>query len=161
MPASSTTASVRTGVAALRVNPLRTTLSTLGVIIGVASLVAVLSLGDGMEAYARGQLSRTTSVQNVIVEPITSDTVDGLTVARQRWTRFERTDAADAERAIPGLQGVSLAVGATAPLRLPGSGRLRAARVTAMNAGTAAVHDDTLLAGRFFTAAEEAGGLVA
>ena len=32
----------------LRANPLRTFLSTLGIVIGVASLVAVLSLGDGM-----------------------------------------------------------------------------------------------------------------
>src|SRR3954453_14231270 len=113
----SVVAASRVGLDALRVNPLRTTLSTLGVIIGVASLVAVLSLGDGMEAYARGQLSRTTSVQNVVVAPVTSDTVDGLTVDRPGWTRFERADAADAERAIPGLQGISLAVSATAPLR--------------------------------------------
>jgi putative ABC transport system permease protein len=49
----------------LRVNTLRTILSTLGVIIGVGSLVAVLSLGDGMERFTREQVERTTDVQSV------------------------------------------------------------------------------------------------
>lgn len=44
----------------LRVNPLRTILSTLGVIIGVGALVAVLSLGDGMERFVRTQVESTT-----------------------------------------------------------------------------------------------------
>lgn len=48
---------VRVGADALRVNPLRTSLSTLGVIIGVAARMAVLSLGDGMERTARARIS--------------------------------------------------------------------------------------------------------
>lgn len=47
---------------ALRTSPLRTLLSTLGIVIGVAALVAVLSLGDGMEETARTQLRETTGM---------------------------------------------------------------------------------------------------
>ena len=52
----------------IRLNPLRGLLSTLGVIIGVASLVAVLSLGDGMERTVREQLAQTTDIQTIAVE---------------------------------------------------------------------------------------------
>ena len=38
---------LRLGLATLRLNPLRTSLSTLGIIMGAASLAAVLALGDG------------------------------------------------------------------------------------------------------------------
>jgi putative ABC transport system permease protein len=48
-PASSSAlrTALATGVRTLGANPLRTILSTLGIIIGVAALVAVLSVGDG------------------------------------------------------------------------------------------------------------------
>ena len=94
-------ASARVGVQALRTNPMRTLLATLGVIIGVAALVAVLSLGDGMESYVRSQVSRTTSVQNVLVIPVTADTVDGILVARARPRLVGLGDVADAERSLP------------------------------------------------------------
>ena len=41
----------------LRANPLRTVLSTLGIVIGAAALVAVLTLGDGMERFGCQQLA--------------------------------------------------------------------------------------------------------
>lgn len=55
--------SFRVSVETLRGNPLRTFLSTLGIAIGVASLVAVLSLGDGMQEYVRSQIGETTDLQ--------------------------------------------------------------------------------------------------
>lgn len=51
----------------VRSHLLHTLLSILGVIIGVASLVAILSLIDGMEQYAREQLANTTSVKAIAV----------------------------------------------------------------------------------------------
>src|SRR4029450_3545687 len=50
--------SIHVGLATLKVNPLRTMLSTLGVIIGAGSLVAVLSLGDGAGSFARRGVRR-------------------------------------------------------------------------------------------------------
>lgn len=40
---------IRLALATLRLNPLRTSLSTLGIVMGAASLAAVLALGDGAE----------------------------------------------------------------------------------------------------------------
>jgi len=146
--------SIRVGVAALRVNPLRTLLATLGVIIGVASLVAVLSLGDGMEAYARRQVERTTSVQNVLVSPITYDTVDGIRVARERWTLFGKNDVADAEHRVPGVAAVGLMYNGTTRIAPPAGGRERAANVIAASASAPVMAGAELRWGRFFTPAE-------
>ncbi|HEX7024809.1 MAG TPA: ABC transporter permease, partial [Gemmatimonadales bacterium] len=55
--------SIREGLTNLAANPLRTGLSTLGIVMGSASLVAVLSLGDGLDHYVRGQIERTTDLQ--------------------------------------------------------------------------------------------------
>lgn len=67
---------------ALRQNPLRSLLSTLGLVIGVAALVAILSLADGIEQYARDQIETTTDLQTITVSPITSDIVDGVRLPR-------------------------------------------------------------------------------
>jgi putative ABC transport system permease protein len=82
--------SLRVGFETLRANPLRTLLSTLGIIMGVAALVSVLSLGDGMERYARDQIERTTDILSISVTPSLFRTVDGQ--------RFPRTDVVDLTR---------------------------------------------------------------
>ena len=56
---------------------LRTLLSGLGIVIGVASISAVLAMGDGLEAFAREQIARSTSVLNVALSPQRFRTVDG------------------------------------------------------------------------------------
>jgi putative ABC transport system permease protein len=149
--------SIRVGVSALRGNPMRTLLATLGVIIGVASLVAVLSLGDGMEAYARRQVERTTSVQNVMISPTTADVVDGIRVAREEWVMFDKNDVADAERGVPGLAAVGLVYDGTTFVEGPAGGRPRAARVSAASASVAAMAGAEIRWGRFLTPAEVAG----
>jgi putative ABC transport system permease protein len=149
-------ASVRVGLSALRMNPLRTVLATLGVIVGVGSLVAVLSLGDGMESYARRQVASSTGVQNVYVTPVTYDTMDGMRVPRENFPRFGAEDAAQAAR-VAGIGSVSLNYSGTTMVRGDSAGRDRAARVTAALANTLEFYGAELGAGRFFTAAEVAG----
>jgi putative ABC transport system permease protein len=65
------------GFETLRANPLRTILSTLGIIIGVGSLVAVLSVGDGMEQSMRDQISTTTDLHAINVRPRLTEEIDG------------------------------------------------------------------------------------
>lgn len=76
----------------LRQSSLRTGLSILGLVIGVAALVAILSMIDGMERYARDQVETTTSVQTIAVTPRTADRVDGVTVARDSVVRLSLAD---------------------------------------------------------------------
>ena len=85
--------SFRVSAATLRASPFRTFLSTLGIIIGVASLVAVLSLGDGMEQFVRRQVSETTDLQAIGVNPLTSRTVDGATVPLDSVVQWGPADA--------------------------------------------------------------------
>src|SRR4029453_4849044 len=104
----SVVAAARVGIEALRVNPLRTALSTLGVIIGVAALVAVLSLGDGMERMARAEVERTTDVQTVTITSKTTETVDGQTMPVRDYPVFTLADATDARTEIDRASGVWL-----------------------------------------------------
>jgi putative ABC transport system permease protein len=69
MPNPILTTSLSVGFDTLRANPLRTILSTLGIVIGVAALVSVLSVGDGMERLARDQIGRTTDLQRIALTP--------------------------------------------------------------------------------------------
>ena len=58
-------ANLLVGVDALRIHPLRTLLSVLGIMIGCAALVTTMAVSDGMMAFARDQVERETSVQVV------------------------------------------------------------------------------------------------
>src|SRR5262245_932128 len=79
--------SVHVGLQALRANPIRTLLSTLGIVMGAASLVGVLAVGDGAQILARRQIERF-GLQSVMVMPKTFDLVDGLAVARASYPTF-------------------------------------------------------------------------
>jgi ABC-type antimicrobial peptide transport system permease subunit len=70
--------SLRVGMRTLRANPLRTLLSTLGVIMGVGSMVSVLAMGDGVERYAREQVERTTDLQAIALTPNIVQRIDGI-----------------------------------------------------------------------------------
>lgn len=77
----------------IRANPLHTFLSTLGIIIGVASLVAILALGDGLEQTGREQLETTTSIQMMTVSPRTIDVVNDVRVPRDTVYTLNIEDA--------------------------------------------------------------------
>jgi len=140
----------------LRVNTLRTLLSTLGVIIGVGSLVAVLSLGDGMERFTRAEVERTTDVQSVTLSSRTGEMVDGTWVPVRDAPVFGRVEAAAIAREVDGVKGVSLSVSATVPVESPRSGSRREASVTAAMAGVDQFARAELAVGRFFTRVEDA-----
>jgi putative ABC transport system permease protein len=124
-------AATRVGIDALRINPLRTALSTLGVIIGVAALVAVLSLGDGMERMARAEVERTTDVQTVSVTSRTTETVDGQTMPVRDYPVFTLVDATAARGEIDRTGGVSLSLGGRATIESPQTGKRRSTGVMA------------------------------
>jgi putative ABC transport system permease protein len=52
----------------IRANMFHTILSMLGIVIGVGALVSILSLIDGMERYAREQVSTTTSLNAIAIK---------------------------------------------------------------------------------------------
>jgi len=106
MSAHTLQSNLRVGIDALRANPLRTALSILGVIIGVGSLVAVLSVGDGLEATMREQLDATTDVLVFTVAPITTEQVGGQQFPLDTFPVFTVADVREAAK-IEGLAGVT------------------------------------------------------
>jgi len=84
---------ISVGFETLRTNPLRTILSTLGVIIGVSALVAVLSVGDGMERSVRTQIEQTTDLQAIMIRAKMTEEVDGQTFPLANPARLSVDDA--------------------------------------------------------------------
>ena len=113
-------ASLRVGLDTLRGNPLRTVLSTLGVIMGVTSLVAVLSIGDGMAAYARDQIERTTDLQALSITPVMFRTVEGHLVSRADPLAFTTDDRDSVAAAVNGLGTARLSFTGQTSFTVPG-----------------------------------------
>lgn len=146
--------SVRIGLQTLRSNPLRSVLSTLGVIMGVASLVAVLSIGDGLELYARTQIERTTDLQTIAVAPRLADRVDGMLIPRASWPRFTAADADALRDVVAGRGRVSIATQGRAAARLAGADSTRGTMVFATDSIGLGQRDVALAHGRYFGAGE-------
>jgi putative ABC transport system permease protein len=144
---------LRIGADALLANPLRTLLSTIGVIIGVASLVAVLSLGDGMQNAARAQIERITDVQTVSVGPKTAEQIDGQWQAVHNYPVFTPRDAAQAA-ANTGALAMSLYVRSSMAVDYPSTGLRRTSSVSGVLARADEFHHMVLAEGRFFTEVE-------
>ena len=99
---------------------MRTLLSTLGVIMGSASLIAALSLGGGAEAFARKRIQQE-GYNHIIVEPITSDSVDGERIARAAVATIEPADVAALSQVI-GRRATGTLMTQSAMLRTPAGG---------------------------------------
>jgi putative ABC transport system permease protein len=152
-----TSSSLAVGFTALRANPLRTMLSTLGVIMGVAALVSVLSLGDGMEHFARAQIDQTSSLQYVQVRAQTTREVDGQQFARTDVRRFTPADAEQLQHALTVHAQVGLLVTSGALVHR-GNAPPRGATVLAITPPVAVMRGMHVGAGRMFTDAEAATG---
>lgn len=69
----------------IRSNLFHTLLSVLGIVIGVAALVATFSLIDGLEKFARDQISNKTSVNAIVVETQTEQTINHVSVRKDTF----------------------------------------------------------------------------
>jgi putative ABC transport system permease protein len=144
------------GFETLRANPLRTILSTLGVIIGVSSLVAVLSVGDGVERSVRTQIERTTDLQAITISPRSYEEVDGQYFPVSNPAAFTIEDVREI-RALPGVMSAGLRKSAYGEVRSRDSTRRRMASVTAEVALRDSTIPDSIAIGRSLTGDEVAG----
>ena len=144
--------SIRLALETLRLNPLRTTLSTLGIIMGAASLAAVLSLADGGERLAREAIERQ-GLSSVLLRPETERIVDGLRLPQSSYPIFTEADAARLAAALPSGTSIALSVEGTGTLDAPGQ-RTRAVRVVgrlAINYTTTVSAGALIASGRMLT----------
>ena len=158
MPNPIVTTSLSVGFDTLRANPLRTILSTLGIVIGVGALVSVLSVGDGMERLARTQISSTTDLQRIAVQPRTFRIVDGTPFPVELPLSFSASDAAALAGALGDSAAVNMITSGSAIVTFPADTTPRPTQVTGMTVPQAPLTDSSLAAGRVFTAAEGASG---
>jgi putative ABC transport system permease protein len=150
--------SFRVSVETLRGNPLRTFLSTLGIIIGVASLVAVLSLGDGMQQFMRTQIGETTDLQLMSITPRTTRQVDGATIPRPDTVRFSAVDVAGLRASLPAPAEVGLTEPGIALVSV--GGVQRAVQVVGTTPNLFAVQNVTVALGRAFTDADSVARVI-
>ena len=151
-------ASLRVGVDTLRANPLRTLLSTLGIIMGVGALVSVLSLGDGVEHYARRQIERTTDLQTISISAQRFRQVDGVPVENTDVPVFTVADVDSLRRAVGPSNSVALYSLGAALVRTRVDTTPRGVRLVGVTAGVQAMRGLTTEKGRFFTEDEGRSG---
>ena len=74
----------------LRNNFFQTVLSVLGIIIGVAALVAMLSIIDGLERMAREGIAENSGMESVVIQAKTHRTQDGIRVPMESTATLTR-----------------------------------------------------------------------
>lgn len=146
---------VTNGFQALRQSPLQSLLSILGLVIGVAALVAILSLVDGIEQYARQQIEQETDFQTIGVVPIRTDNVDGITIRRESIPFVSLADVENLAAEL-GEEEATVVVAQRRAYELP----IDTTRTAAMLVGTSTSSWDIpgleLKAGRLFDQQDEA-----
>lgn len=125
-------ASILVGLDTLAANPLRTALSTLGIVMGSASLVAVLSLGDGLERFARSQIEKTTDLHALSLTAEFYRTVDGQRLPRADTIHLDVATARSLVEGLEGVAGIRLTLSGAAELSSSRSGAPRAALLNAV-----------------------------
>ncbi len=90
----------------LGLNPLRTMLSTLGIVMGAGALVSVLTMSDGVEDFVRIQLATTTDLHSIQVIPSTSRKLDGQTIPISDPLVLDREALTDLRRRLADLASV-------------------------------------------------------
>lgn len=83
-----------------RANLFHTLLSVLGMVIGVAALVGILSLIDGMEKFANEQITKTTSLESILINHNTTERVDNVLLKKEDYKYFEYSHFSDLLRTI-------------------------------------------------------------
>jgi putative ABC transport system permease protein len=155
LPAPATRTAVRIGLASLRANPLRTFLSTLGIVMGAAALAAVLAMSDGVEAFARGQIERTTDLQTILVRSLRHERLDGLLVPLEVPVRPTLADLDSLDRALGPLGEATLTVEGSLIHRAQET--RRAVLLTGATRALGGLADSSLIVGRMPATADWLG----
>jgi len=132
---------------------LRTLLSGLGIVIGVAAISAVLAVGDGLEAFARAQIAETTNILNIALRSNTSKMVGGRRIPIRESDRFV-LDTASLNKltaGLPSLAGATLWETGTAEVAYPDTGGVLLNLVGTLPGGLS-LGDVAISAGRDFSA---------
>jgi macrolide transport system ATP-binding/permease protein len=139
---------LRQAIRGLLGNKLRTILSALGVIIGVAAVIVMLALGDGAQASVKQQLQRLGS--NRVTIRSAPQIVAGVKGARGAVTRLTLASALSVEGKIPNVTGVTASVNGNGAQVVYGANNTNT-NVYGCLPGNQQVWNETPQHGRYFT----------
>ena len=162
------------GISSLRRNPLRSSLTILGIIVGVGSVVSMVSVGDGSSAMVLREIERTGGTKMIEIYKDDWDKQSGTLSraagsavrGRSRWQR-NRAENLETEDAFAILERARGIVNVVAEDDMSGwnvsyKGRTKESRIVASSAGYDRSHNWYPSSGRFFSAEEvEAASSVA
>ena len=129
-------------------------LSTLGVVIGVAAVVAILSVGEGVERMARESIGSTTPLQTVAIVPRTERYVDGHRLPNTQWPLFGVVDLDSLTQRLPSGCMISLTMEGTATVI---DFESQETALSLIGLAGYVEHDDRLKHGRWLTLDESRG----
>lgn len=150
------------GIVSLRRNPLRSSLTILGIIVGVGSVVSMVSVGDGSTAMVLREIERTGGTKIVEIYKDDWDRQSGTLSraageavrGRSRWrrNRAEHLETDDAFEILRNARGI---VNVVAEDDMPGwnvsyKGRSKESRIVASTAGYDRSYNWYTSSGRFF-----------
>ncbi|TXK38154.1 ABC transporter permease [Pontibacter qinzhouensis] len=135
---------------------LHTLLSVLGIVIGVAALVAVLALIDGMQQYAQEQITRTTSLKAVFIRTNLNKQVNNVWLKKETYAYLTYPDleALTASLKIPA--NLYIQYHRPSEVQVVEKGKTMGASV--VGRGAAVYGDITLAHGKLFTEADVKSG---
>ena len=162
------------GISNLRRNPLRSALTILGIIVGVGSVVSMVSVGDGSSAMVLREIERTGGTKMIEIYKDDWDKQSGtlssaagsVVRGKSRWRR-NRAEDLETEDAFAILERARGIVNVVAEDDMPGwnvsyKGRTKDSRIVASTAGYDRSHNWYPSSGRFFSVEEvEAASSVA
>jgi putative ABC transport system permease protein len=93
--------SFRFSFESIRAHFFRTALSVLGIVIGVAALVAILALIDGMEQYAKDQITQTTSLKAIQIRSQPMKSVNGVSIRKDSFNYLSYHDFIQLRNSLP------------------------------------------------------------
>ena len=154
------------GISNLRRNPLRSSLTILGIIVGVGSVVSMVSVGDGSSAMVLREIERTGGTKMIEIYKDAWDKRSGTLSSaagsvvrnRSRWRR-NRAEDLETEDAFAILERARGIVNVVAEDDMSGwnvsyKGRTKGSRIVASTAGYDRSHNWYPSEGRFFSAEE-------
>ncbi|RIV19825.1 ABC transporter permease [Fibrisoma montanum] len=113
----------------IRARLFHTLLSVLGIVIGVAALVAILSLIDGMEKYAQEQITNTTDLKSIFARTEAYQQTDNIWVKKDSYAYLDYNRFKQLRASLPLPAQSSLRVSQSHLVRLTGRTKPVGARI--------------------------------
>ena len=153
------------GISSLRRHTLRTSLTILGVVVGVGAVVSMVSVGDGSRAMVLREIERTGGINMIEIyrddwdkQSGTLTRAAGRTVRNRRWrrNRAEHLETSDAYAILEQAKGVThvIAEDDMGGWNINYQGISKDSRIVASTAGYDRSHNWYPQMGRFFTEEE-------